>query len=154
MARRSNTHRSPWEDRFTSPTVDSLMGALEPEIVELAGMLREALGTEHGLQERLEWCGVPWKWSLTYRAERAAGADVLAYLVPNPEAPTVVFRLTHEQFNALPLRKLSRHVREGLAPTRLVAGICWPEWRFQSSTQAQDLIELFGLLHSLAPSEV
>ena len=84
MARRSNTHRSPWEDRFTSPTVDSLMDALEPEVVELAGMLREALGTEHGLQERLEWCGVPWKWSLTYRAERAAGADVLAYLVPNP----------------------------------------------------------------------
>lgn len=154
MARRSITHRSPWEDRFTRPTIDTLLAALEPEVVEVAETLRKALGTEHGLQERLEWCGVPWKWSLTYRATRAAGDDALAYLVPNPESPTAVFRLTHEQFNTLPLRKLSRHVREGLAPTRLVAGICWPEWRFQTATQADDLIELFGLLHSLAPTEV
>ena len=117
-------------------------------------MLRTAFGTDLGMQERLEWCGVPWKWSLTYRPDRSAGTDILAYLVPNPETPTVVFRVTHEQFNSLPLRKLSRHVREGLAPTRLVAGVCWPEWRFQSAAQAQDLVDLFGLLHSLAPSEV
>ncbi|MFG0259434.1 MAG: hypothetical protein ACF8LK_03695 [Phycisphaerales bacterium JB041] len=154
MARRSHTHRSPWEDRFTSPSVETLVAALEPETAGVTAMFRDALGTEHGLPERLEWCGVPWKWSLTYRADRSADAEVLAYLVPNPEAPTVVFRLTHEQFNGLPLRKLSRHVREGLAPTRLVAGICWPEWRYQSEAQAQDLLELFGLLHSLTTSEV
>jgi len=153
MARRSITNRSPWEDRFTAPTTESLLGALEDEISEIAGTLRAALGTEAGLYERLEWCGVPWKWSMTYRAERTNGADILAYVVPNPETPTVVFRLTHEQFGALPLRKLSRHVREGLAPTRLVAGVCWPEWKFQTTTQAQDLIDLFGRLHSLAPTE-
>ena len=152
MPRRSIAHRSPWEDRFTTPTTENLFEAIENDLVDLARVLRSGLKDDFGLTERLEWCGVPWKWSLTYRAGRAARSDIVAYLVPNPETPTVVFRLTHEQFSTLPIRKLSRHIRDGLAPTRLVAGVCWPEWKFQSPTQVQDLVGLFGLLHKMVPS--
>ncbi len=154
MPRRSIAHRSPWEDRFTTPTTENLFEAIEDDIVDLARVLRGGLEDDFGLTERLEWCGVPWKWSLTYRSGRAASADIIAYLVPNPETPTVVFRLTHQQFGTLPLRKLSRHIRDGLAPTRLVAGVCWPEWKFQSANQVQDLVSLFGLLQAATPSRV
>ncbi len=154
MPRRSIAQRSPWEDRFTTPTTENLFEAIEDGVVDLVRELRGSLREDFGLTERLEWCGVPWKWSLTYRSGRAAGAEIIAYLVPNPETPTVVFRLTHEQFATLPLRKLSRHIRDGLAPTRLVAGVCWPEWKFQSPNQVQDLIGLFGLLQAATPSRV
>lgn len=154
MPRRSIAHRSPWEDRFTTPTPEQLFDVLDGEIADRVRELRGSLGEDFGLSERLEWCGVPWKWSLTYRTGRAARAEIVAYLIPNPETPTVVFRLTHEQFSTLPLRKLSRHIRDGLAPTRLVAGVCWPEWKFQTSNQVQDLVGLFGQLQAATPSRV
>jgi hypothetical protein len=144
MPRRSTPARPPWEDRFSTPTPETLLGAIAPDRAPLAERIREHLSQTAGLTERLEWCGLPWRWALTYRAE--SDDQPQAYLVPNPEAPSVVFRLSHEQFEALPVRKLSRHIRDGLAPARLVAGVCWPEWTFQSANQASDLLALFDTL--------
>lgn len=152
MPRRATPQRSPWEDRFTTPTPDGLLSAFDEDTAAQVSRLRQALTEEFELSERLEWCGLPWKWSLTYRLD-PGDADILAYVVPNPEAPAVVFRLTHEQFTSLPVRKLSRHIRDGLAPTRLVAGVCWPEWKVQTASQAQDIIDLFSMLHALTSSE-
>lgn len=153
MPRRSAPQRSPWEDRFATPSAEDLLQALDPDAAGLVASLREEFKTDFLLHERLEWCGVPWKWSLTFRADTSATSDILAYIVPSPESPCVVYRLPHDRVGSLPLRKLSRHVKEGLATAQLVAGVCWPEWKIQSATQTRDLADLLGLIHELEPSQ-
>lgn len=149
MPRRAHPHKALWEDRFASPTAGALLEGLSPETAGLASELRGFL-LDAGMSERVEWCGLPWRWALTYRP--SGDEEIQAYLVLNPEAPTVVYRMTHEQFSALPVRKLARHIRDGLAPTRLVAGVCWPEWRFQSANQVGELRDLFGMIHESSVS--
>lgn len=147
MTKRSNPVRPLWEDRFAAPAVDDLLAALQPEFVGLTETLREAIALDPDLIESVRWCGLPWRWALSYRlAQNTNEQDAVAFVVPNPEAPAAVFRLTHEQFRDLPVKKLSRYIRDGLAQTRLVAGVCWPEWAFQSPAHVKDLSDLFGLL--------
>ncbi len=154
MTKRLQSARPLWEDRFATPCVEDLLGVLPPETNALARSMRETIAADPELVESLGWCGLPWRWALTYRPTGSIGEqDAVAFVVPNPEAPAVVFRLTREQFAELPVKKLSRFIREGFAQTRLVVGVCWPEWTFQSPTQVKELSDLFAMLRESALTE-
>ncbi len=143
MTKRITRSRQLWADRFAAPAAGDLLGALSPEAAPLARALRESLLASGEFCETVRWSGLPWRWALTYAAVQG---EVVAYLVPNPDGPSAVFRLTHEQFTDLPTKKLSRYIRDGLAQSRLVAGVAWPEWPFQSQAQVKDLADLFAML--------
>jgi hypothetical protein len=143
MAKRIHADRHLWADRFAAPDAQQLLGALPQDILPLVQSLRDTLRASAGLTESLRWCGLPWRWALTYTP---GGAEVVAYLVPNPESPSIVFRLTHEQFTDLPTKRLSRFIRDGLAQSRLIAGVAWPEWSVQGPVQLKDLTDLFAML--------
>ena len=149
MPKQSQPPRPLWTDRFAQPSAEQLLAGLAKEEASLTQKLREAL-SGGGLTEAVRWCGLPWRWALVYAG--ADGEDE-AFLVPNPEGPSAVIRLTHEQVGDLPTRKLSRYLREGLAQTRLVAGVCWPEWTFQSQNQVKDLVDLVGLVREASLTE-
>jgi len=147
MAKRSTPVRHLWEDRFASPSADLLMHALPAMPGEALASLRKLLTDEYECNEHLGWRGLPWRWTLSYSTAGGRHApDPLAHIVPNPAAPTVIFRMSHEEFADLPVRKLSRYVRDGMAQAKLVAGVCWPEWAVQSQAQVSDLADLFRLL--------
>ena len=151
MTRRLNQSRPTWDDRFATPSIEDLLAALPPEILEPTQTLRESLANDTELVESLRWCGLPWRWALTYAPPGAANErEAVAFLVPNPESPAVVFRLTLDQAGGLPLKKLSRFARDGLAQARLIAGVAWPEWKYQSANQAGELAELFCTLRQNA----
>ncbi|HZW10717.1 MAG TPA: hypothetical protein VFF69_12505 [Phycisphaerales bacterium] len=151
MPKRPSPVRHLWEDRFASPTVDGLLAALPPSAAPLITSLRAAIVSEHECLETLSWRGLPWRWTLSYRPAGARpDQDAVAHIVPNPAGPAVVFRLSREEFADLPVRKLSRPVRDGLAQAKLVAGISWPEWTVQSQAQVTDLAELFRMLRQSA----
>lgn len=141
MPKQTTPARPLWQDRFTRPSVDDLLDAVGDENRGHFLKLRASLRKLEGLSETLEWCGLPWRWALVYRLE--GDSEAAAYLVPNPETPAAVFRVTHEEVRALPIRKLSRYTRDGLAASRLVAGVCWPEWSVQAASNASDLRDLF-----------
>jgi hypothetical protein len=147
MAKRVSPARHLWEDRFASPSADRLIAALPPTSAPLLAALRSMMTTEHDCVESLSWRGVPWRWTLSYTPAGARPEHgPVAHLVANPAAPTVIFRLSHEEFADLPLRKLSRFVRDGLAQAKLVAGVSWPEWAVLTPTHVSDLADLFRLL--------
>lgn len=147
MTRQLNQHRPAWDDRFATPTVDDLFAALPPEMLALTQTIREALTSDPDLRESLRWCGLPWRWTLTYApAGKHDERDTVAFLVPNPEMPMVVYRLTLDQAGELPLKKLSRFTRDGLAQARLIAGVAWPEWKYQTPNQAKELADIFPKL--------
>jgi hypothetical protein len=146
MAKRTPT-RPLWADRFASPTAEGLLGAINGDLGSVAAEMRQSLRSEPSLRESLRWCGLPWRWALAYAD--GSGAEA-AYLVPNPDGPCVVFRLSHEQVTELPARKLSRYIRDGLAQARLVAGVAWPQWSLQHQSHIKDLGDLFALLREPA----
>lgn len=147
MSKRSSPARNLWEDRFASPTADRLLAALPPPLAPALVSLRSAITDEHECVEALSWFGLPWRWTLSYRRPGARqDQDAVAHLVLNPATPIVVFRLTREEFAELPVRKLSRYLRDGLAQAKLVAGISWPEWTIQSQTHVSELAEFFRML--------
>lgn len=150
MTKRTKSARPLWEDRFATPSGDDLFAAVDQTVAPHLTLLRDALrGLDCG--ERITWCGLPWRWTLAYRApDRPSEPDPLAYLVPNPAGPILVLRITHAEFTELPHKKLSRFVRDGLGQARLVAGVTWPEWKVQTQSNAEDLIGLFRSLRERA----
>jgi hypothetical protein len=151
MPKRPSSARNLWEDRFASPTIDRLLGALPPVSAPLVASLRATIVTEHDCVESLSWLGLPWRWTLSYRPAGARPSqEAIAHLVPNPAAPALIFRLSREEFADLPIRKLSRYLRDGLAQAKLVAGVSWPEWNVQSQAHVADLAELFRMLRQSA----
>jgi hypothetical protein len=147
MSKRLPPSRQLWEDRFSAPSADGLFAALPAPSGPALSSLRKTLASEYDYRETLGWRGLPWRWTLSYTpAGSRHEQEPVAHIVPNPAAPTVIFRLSHEGFGELPIRKLSRYVREGLAQAKLVAGVCWPEWTVHNQAQVTDLTELFRLL--------
>ena len=140
-------HRVLWLDKFAHPTIEQLLDALQAESKPHFLAVLAHIKTNAKLNESLEWTGLPWRWSLLYRPKgRKAGREILVYLIPDPQGPSAVFRMEQTQIENLPIKKLSRFLREGIGSCRLVAGVCWPQWTISSQSQAEDLIHLFGLL--------
>ena len=142
MSRRSTSIRCPWEDRFRTPAVEELREGLGGDHTPLFDHVRERLRTQ-GLDESLAWNGVPWRWSLVYRADAAT----IAYLVPQPGKPMIALVLPAAQLASLPVRKMSRTVRDGIIFSARVGGMHWPTWEITSKTLADEVV---GLLRSRA----
>lgn len=137
MTRRIVDQRCPWEDRFRTPAIDELREGVGRSHQPLFDYTREGL-LSLGLAESLAWHGVPWRWSLVYRA---SGGPV-AYLVPQPGKPMIAVLLSTERVAALPTRKLSRTVRDGITFAARVGATLWPTWEITSRTLSDEVIGL------------
>ena len=143
MTRRIVDQRCPWEDRFRAPTLDELREGVGKTHQPLFDYARELILGYH-LDETLAWHGVPWRWSLVYRGAPGPAA----YLIPQPGKPMVAVLLSTEQVAALPVRKLSRTVRDGITFSARVGATHWPTWEITSKTLAD---EVAGLLRPRTP---
>ncbi len=141
---------TPWHDRFTRPSVEGLLACLEEGHRAAFEAAREALSGLPGVREELVHMGVPWRWCLRYTTE---GDDRFAFLVPEPGKPLLSLPLPEAFLEGLPLRRLSRGVRDGLTHARLVGGVVWAEWELTSRTQAEELTQLAQQKHGAGAGE-
>lgn len=132
--------RVHWSDRFQVPTPRKLTDALSPTTVPVFLHARNTLKSLFHSTECIAWQGV-WCWTFTYRIQ---GSDhPVAYLVPDPTRPRLCVPIEDSVIIELPLKKLSRAVRDGLAHSPLVSGIRWTQWELQSLAT---LDEVFAIL--------
>jgi hypothetical protein len=150
MPRTSFIARTAWEDQFRRPTADSLLGGLDQQHLQAGRYAREALLTCQCGVEIVAWHGVPWRWTLVYRA--AAGERAWAYLVPRPNRPLLVLPLQEDALRQLPPR-IPRFIRDGLAAAPHSGALFWPEWELSSPSQIDELVRLShaASARSLAP---
>lgn len=153
-AERSLQQKHPWANKFRRPTPDELIAQYgSKQLAQLVAAARAELSRLAGVAETLSWNGVPWRWSFEYRAERpapgAAGAQPLAYLVPDPQRPQIAVPLTAEMIDLLPVRRLKRFVREGIVHGRIVAQVYWPSWEFALRSQLDEIMDLVVRKHRL-----
>jgi len=146
------TARTPWHDRFREPTLDALLACIPPAIAEPWHTAREGLLAIEGLDERLGWEGVPWRWCLRYERRGATGSDLpVAYMVPEPAQPKLCIPLPTPIIASMKPRSIARTVREGILASSPVDGIFWPTWALTSKSGAEELIALARFRLSMEP---
>lgn len=158
--------KNAWSDKFSLPVVEELR-ALQPKPLQgVFQRCRQRL-TELDLAEHLQWQGVPWRWTIVYSTPDAKAAPepvphfqpsaqgsgptprAFAYLIPDPSRLQICVPLTGLQIERLPMKKLKKPIRDGVALARSVGGIWWPTWEIASMSAFDDVFELVRKKHEL-----
>jgi hypothetical protein len=134
--------RVAWEDKFRQPTQEELIRSITgAEPAEHLRELRKRLLSLEGVNERVEWQGVPWRWTLVYSCAMDP-TRAFAYLVPDPAHPQVAIPLTVAMVQTIPLKRMKKAVRDGVMFSKFVAGVYWPCWQLEAFPQIDELSEI------------
>jgi hypothetical protein len=139
MARKFVRPRVPWEDRFQAPEAGDLIGVMPRHLGSLVQHAREGLMSLGGVSEAVVWRGVPWRWTLTF-ADEGEPERPWAYLVPQPTKPVLAIPLSVQVVQSLPVKRMSKGVRDGIALAAQVAGVFWAQWELTSKAQVGELL--------------
>lgn len=137
MSRKAPKPRIAWEDRFGAPDASELLDALARPHTVLVEQARDGLRALGEVTESVVWHGIPWRWTFAFADEPERP---WAYLVPQPGRPLLSIPLTAEVVTALPMKRLSKAVRDAIAGATLVGGVYWPQWPLTSRAQVEELV--------------
>lgn len=132
--------RPSWGDRFRAPDAESLVESLPRHQVPAFEHARERLRSVGGVRETLGWHGV-WNWSFAFR-HNGDSDPAVAYLVPDPSRPRLCVTFPDDRIGELPVKKLSKAVRDTLAHAPTVDGVRWPTWEIHSKAQVDEILAL------------
>ena len=133
--------RLPWEDRFKTPSVQNLREPYNKQLSNLLDTAREQFLSVTGVEERISWQGVAWRWTLTYQAPDDP-TRAWVYLIPHPEGPRIAMPMTEEMVEALPKRRLKKFVTDGITSARRVGAMHWAVWEITNKTNLDDVMDL------------
>jgi hypothetical protein len=141
-----------WANRFQSipPSASQLRDGYPKPLHAVFDAARELFLEIEGVSERVDWHGVPWRWTLVYnagedsmlRSLQSPATRAFAYIIPDPAKLQVCIPLTREQIAVMPMRRFKKGVRDTIVFARTVAGISWPTWEIPSKAALDDLAEL------------
>jgi len=137
--------RISWQDRFQTPGVAELLAPFAKPQLQLIEQARQSLLQLDGVTESIAWLGIPWRWTLAFGVEGAGRP--WAYLVPQPGKPLLAIPMSGETVAALPIRRLSKFIRDVIVLSPKVAGVHWMQWEITGRTQVEDLIGLARRQH-------
>ena len=140
MPRTCVQSRLPWADRFRTPTEDELLGAVSEHLRPAVECIRGELMGLAGTSVSVEWVGIPWRWSLVFRAR---GMErVLAYVIPCPERPVFVMPLTNGDLEVILSKRTPKYICDGIQRAAEVGGVRWAQWDISAWNQAHELAQL------------
>lgn len=145
----NGSSRSPWQDRWNEPTLDQLLHCLKPQHQKLFGMILDAVGQFERVTQNIIWYGPAWKWTvqLSITDHRGKPTENLLYLVPNKDMPLVCVPLSDGAINALPLKRLKKYIRDGIAGGKFAVAIHWATWTVNSQAEVACLLDLIKRKH-------
>jgi len=139
--------RLAWEDKFRRPKVEELFDHYPSKQLEaVAQAARARLREFTEVEEKIEWQGMPWRWTLTYTCEMDP-TRAWVYLIPDPAKVQLCIPLTTSMVQSLPMRRLKKVIRDGIVYSKFVAGTYWPCWDVPAKTNLEELIDLAGRKH-------
>src|SRR5262245_20730328 len=139
MSGHNGKGRPIWTDRFRVPDADHLIASLPRQLAAVVEHARQSLIAADGATEEVVWQGV-WRWTFVYRSDGEHRG--WAYLVPDPHKPRLAFPFPDGMIAELPLKKLSKFIRDGLAHAPVIDGVRWSQWELQYKAQVDDLMSL------------
>lgn len=151
MSSASQKCRAAWPDRFRVPTPDELLNPFNKQVGALIEHVRERLLATEAVKEEISFQGV-WNWTFVYRLPNDSDLG-WAYLVPDPAKPRISVPVQDDIVADLPIRKLSKFIRDGLIHAPMVNGVRWATWDLVNKTQADDILSLAELSTRLVKVE-
>ena len=139
MSRKAVKPRIAWEDRFQEPGADDLLTGLGKQQAALLAQARQSFTGLPNVIEKIEWRGVPWRWSFVYLIE-GNGSRPWAYIVPQPGKPTVAIPMNAELAGSAVVRRMPRWLRDTVQFSTQVAGVYWPQWELTSRAQLDEIV--------------
>ncbi|MCA9272312.1 MAG: hypothetical protein KDA31_04620 [Phycisphaerales bacterium] len=132
--------RSPWEDRFSTPTTEQLLSQYEGPAQSLASVGLTELEKRVGQPPSLEWLGLSWKWTLVYKVP--GETEPCAYLIPTPDWPSIALPVPLPIAEDILIRRGSKYLRETLVHACQVDQVRWAQWSIQGKAQLADVLKL------------
>lgn len=129
-----------WKNRFETPTADDLVSQIAQVHFELLATLRTGLLASPAPREKVQWHGVPWRWTFEYRQRGAQ--DPVVFLVPEPGRPRLCLPMTAEFICSLSLGTIPRYLRDGILSGTQVGDLLWAEWEPNAKSHVQELLWL------------
>ena len=152
LTRTEGPDRMPWDDRWTTPTLEQLLEPFEESGKrKILDTLIANFASFDGVQQNLIWYGSAWKWTLefTLAAEGRRPVTPMAYLVLNPVQATVSIPLTDEVLTQIPIKRLNKYVRENIRSAKRAVELHWALWCPTASTEVDYLTDLFKRKHKI-----
>jgi hypothetical protein len=140
--------RSPWEDRFRTPTYEGLRDLNNKQLAAVFDAARARLVGVPEATESLAWLGIPWRWSMEYRCPLDP-TRAWAVLILQPAKPTISIPLPVPVLARVPLTKLPRPIRDGLKAAIPIAGVLWPTWECASKTQIEEIGQILDMKRNI-----
>jgi len=138
--------RTPWNDRWRQPELEELLSGIKDPYQKLTREIVGRLQEHEALTDRMDWYGVSWKWSLSFRLVGDAGesdaVDAVCYVVPSEERPEVVVPLHRDVLAELPVRKLHRFLRDSIEVAKCAVDIHWVRLTPSSKDEAAAVLDL------------
>jgi hypothetical protein len=138
--------RNAWEDRFKQPSADDLSAHYNKQLGALFEAARERLSGFDGVTEHVRWQGLPWRWCLRYETE-GDPTDAWTYLVPDPAGPILSVPLTCDMIDAMPMKRLKKHVRDGMTFGKRVGDVVWATWQTTNKPQLDEVLDISKRKH-------
>ena len=148
--------RLNWEDRWSTPSLDQLLEPFQEDQRDLANSLIERIRLYDGVTECYKWYGTAWKWTVQFDVQDQKGKhlDTLTFLVPDPACPLVCIPLTEPALNQLPMRRLSKFIREGIRGAKRAVEVYWAYWQPSNQTEIDGLLDLAKRKHKILLAKV
>ena len=78
---------------------------------------------------------------------------MLCYIVPNIEQPLACVPLSDAVIETLPMRRLSKYIREGIRSAKHAVEISWASWSFETDSEANLISDLIRRKHRALTKE-
>ncbi len=135
--------RSAWEEQWETPTLPKLLEVYDDEqkqiIVHQMNEI-EALGQ---MRQEFKWYGNSWKWTIEYLFDDHKGKEqTLAYVVPALDSMMIWVPLLDDEIAELPLKRLTKFVREAIRIANFAFEVHWAKWSPNSVGEVNLLMEL------------
>lgn len=128
-----------WGDRFTQPNETDLVSMLTGDEQALVQYIIEKC-TDLGADQRsVRWQGIPWRWTIQIGMKDESS---IGFLIAEPGRPQLAIPLTASDLDRIPMRRLSKSVRDSILGARAVSSMLWPEWDITSKTQIDELMAM------------
>ncbi len=136
--------RLPWHDRWQEPELEDLIQPLKAHQQRNFQTLIDQMDECSRMRRSLIWYSSGWKWTVqfTYCDDRGRTIDQFAYLVPDAEHPKVVLPLEEDFIASLPMRRLSKFIRDGIRSAKCAVTIHWAAWTPGPESELNQMTDL------------
>lgn len=149
MSKTAYPTRLPWQDRWNEPTLEQLIEPLKVREAHHKALSSVMAGIEayEGIERRIIWAGQGWQWCIEYVLEGhhdtgPENPNAMAYVIPDPELPVLVFPLSDKQIEQIPLRRVNRFIRDQVRSAKCAVEIHWCRWSPSAQTEVDHIMDL------------